>query len=93
MIEPSDAIGSIKPLDGEDGGQNLRLGDRGGIAGEQRLNVEGLLRLNDEMDEVARNIDARHFIDDLGHLRDDEAALVARRLHHRRRILGIGPRI
>ena len=90
VIEPADAIGCVDPLDGEHRRQDLRLGDRGGIAGEQRLDVEGLVRLDDEVHQVAGDIDARHLVDDLVHLRDDEAALEARRLDDRRRVFGIG---
>ena len=90
VIEPLDSVGRVDPLDGEHRRQDLRLGDRGRVAGEQRLDIEGLLRLDHEMYEVAGNVDAGQLVHDLGHLRDDEPALVAGRLHHRRRVLGVG---
>ncbi len=70
--------------------QNLGFGDGGGIAGEKRLNIEGLARLDDEMNLIAGNVDARHLVDDFLHLSDDEPALESRRLYDRRGVLGVG---
>ena len=61
-----------------------------GSRGEQRLDVERLAGVDHEMDAVPGNVDARHLVDDGIHLRDHDAALERRRLHHGRRVLGVG---
>ena len=53
----------------------------------------GLRTLDDEVHPVAGNIDARHPLDDLVDLRDDDAAAERRRLDDDRRVLGVGARI
>ncbi len=90
VIEPADAIGSIEALDREHRRENLSFGDGRGIAGEEWLDIEGLARRHHEMHLVAGNIDARHPVDDLLHLRDDQSTLEARRLDDRRRVFGVG---
>lgn len=93
VIEPAHAVGRIDALDGEHRRQDLGLGDGGGIAGEERLDIEGATGFDHEMHEVAGNVDAGHLVDDLRDLRHDEAVLVARRLDDGRSVLGIWPRI
>jgi hypothetical protein len=68
----------------------LRFSDRSRIARKQRLDIEGLFRLDDEMHLIARNVDAGQPVDDLSHLRHDDAALEGRRLNDRRRVFGVG---
>ena len=75
VIEPADAIGGIEALDREHCRENLSFGDGRGIAGEEWLDIEGLSHRHDEMHLVAGNIDARHLVDDLLHLGDDQASL------------------
>ena len=77
VVEALDAIGRIDALDRQHGRQDLRFGDGAGIAGEERLDEERLFRFDDEMDAVARDIDARHFVDDLVDLGDDDPVLEA----------------
>ena len=71
VVESLHPVTCIDALDGNHGGQDLRLGHRGGVACEERLHVERLLRLHDEMHEVPGNVDARHTVHDLRHLCDD----------------------
>ncbi len=93
VVQPLDAIGRVDALDRQHGGQDLAFGDRRGIAGEQRLDEERLVRLDDEMHPVGRDVDARHLVDDLVHLGDDDAVLEGGGLHDGRRVLGVRPGI
>ena len=90
VVEPPDAVGRVDALDRQHRRQDLGFGDGGGIAREQRLDVERLVRLDDEVHPVAGNVDARHLVDDLVHLGDDEAVLEGGRLDDGRRVLGVG---
>ena len=49
--------------------------------------------LDDEVDLVAGYVDARHLVDDLIHLGDDDARLEGGRLDDGGRVLGVGARI
>ncbi len=57
----------------------------------KRLHEEGLVRLDDELHLIAGNVDARHLLDDLVHLGDDDAVLERGRLDDGRCVLGIRP--
>ena len=65
------------------------FGDGGGIAREQRLDEERLVGLDDEVHPVAGDVDARHLVDDLVDLGDDDAVLEGGRLDDGRRVLGV----
>src|SRR4029077_18521995 len=88
--EAPHTVFAVDALDGHHGHQDLVLGDARRIAGEQRLDVEGLVRFDDEVDPVAGYVDARHLVDDLIHLGDDDARLEGGRLDDGGRVLGIG---
>lgn len=60
-----------------------------GSAREQRLDVERPPRLDDEMHAVARNVDARHLVDDAVDLRDHDAVLERGGFDDGRRVLGV----
>ena len=89
MIQPLHAIGRVDALDREHRGQDLSLGDGGGIAREQRLDEERLVGLDDEMHAVGRDVDARHLVDDLVDLGDHDTVLERGRLDDGRRVLGV----
>ena len=93
VVQPFDTIRRINALDRHHGHQDLRLGDLRRVAGEQRLDVERARGLDDEVDPVAWDVDARQLVDDLVHLRDDDALLEGRRLDHDRRILDVGTHV
>ena len=65
------------------------FGDGGRIAREQRLDEERLVRLDDEVHAIARDVDARHLVDDFVDLGDDDAVLEGGRLDDGRRVLGV----
>src|ERR1700690_1361740 len=58
VIQTLDLVGGVDSGDCQHRRKNLGLGDRGGITREQRLNIEGLVRLDDEMHAVPGNVDA-----------------------------------
>ncbi len=89
VVQSLYAVRRVDALDRQHGGEDLGLGDRAGIAGEQRLDIEGLASLHHEVDLVAGNVDARQAIDDAIHLGDDDAVLEAGGLDHGRRVFGV----
>ncbi len=87
------AVGLVDALQSHHRHQDLRLGDLGRVAGEQRLDVEGLRRLDHEVDAVARHVDARQLVDDLVDLRDDDALLEGGGLDYDGRVLDVRPHV
>ena len=68
--------------------QHLHVGDRRGIAREQRLQVHRVGCLDHKIDLVGRDVDARQFVDDL--LREHYSVGEGRRFDDGRSILGVG---
>ena len=60
------------------------------VAGEQRLDVEGLVGHHDEIDPARRDVHARQLVDDLVDLDDDDAVAEGGRLDQRRGVFGAG---
>ena len=58
VVEPLDPVFGVDALDRHHGHQHLDLGDLRRIAGEQRLDVVRLGRLDHEVDPVARHVNA-----------------------------------
>jgi hypothetical protein len=90
VVEPPHTVFAVDALDGHHGHQDLVLGDARRIAGEQRFDIEGLVRLDDEVDLVAGYVDAGHLVDELIHLGDHDARLEGGRLDDGGRVLGVG---
>ena len=93
VVQAADAVPRVDPLDRHHRDQDLRLGHRGRIAGEQRLDVERPVGRDDEIDPVAGDVDPGHRLDDRVDLRHHDAVLEGGRLHDGRRVLGVGPRV
>ncbi len=89
VVQALDAVRLVDALDREHRGEDLRFGDRGRIAREQRLDVERPAGLDDEMHAVARDVDARHLVDDPVDLRDHDAVLERGGLDDGRRVFGV----
>ena len=89
MIQPLDLVGRIDSCNRQHRDEDLRLGDGGGIAGEERFDIERLVGLDDEMHAIARNVDARHVFDDFVHLRDDHAVLEGGSFDHGRGVFRV----
>ncbi len=89
MIEPPDLVRFVNCRDGHHRHQDLVFPDLGRIAREQGLDRIGPRGRRDDIDPVARNVDARQALDGLVHLGDDDPTAKGRRLHERRRVLGI----
>src|SRR5580698_9893764 len=54
MVQPFDAVFCVNAFDRHHGGQDLRFGDTGRVASEQRFDIERLRRLDHEIHAVAR---------------------------------------
>ena len=93
VVQALDPVRLVEALDREHRGQDLRFGDRGRVAREQRLDIERPPRLDDEMHAVARNVDARHLVDDAVDLRDHDAVLERGGLDDGRRVLRVRARV
>ena len=78
VVQPPDAVLRVDALDREHAHEDVQFREARRIARKQRLDIEGFRGGRDEIHLVAGDVDARHGIDDLVHLGDDDA-LVERR--------------
>ena len=88
MVQVLDAVFGVNAFDGHHRRQHAGVGDLGGIASEQRLDVERPGRRDDEIDEIGGNVHARQLVHDLVDLDDDDPLAELGGLDDRRRILG-----
>ena len=92
MVQLLHSVALVDPADREHRLQNLDVADMAWIAREQRLHVKRPVGLHDHIDPTTRNVDARHLVDDLVHLRDDHSVAERGGLGDRRRVLGVRAR-
>ena len=91
VVEPPDFVAFVHRRDCHHGHQHLVVADFCRVTGEQRLDGIGPPHRHDGVDPAARHVNAREAIDDLVHLRDDDAAAKRRRLDQRRRLFSVRP--
>ena len=93
VVEPLDAVLGIDALDGHHRRQDHGFRDLRRVAGEQRLDVERLGGLHDEVDMVARHVHPGQRVHDLVDLCHPDALLEGRRLDDHRGVLGVRPHV
>ena len=92
MVERRHLMSFVHAADGDHRLENLDRPDQPRIAGEQRLECERPVGLDDEIDPVPGDVDSREFadVDDLVGLHEDHPVAKCGGLSDRRRVLGVG---
>jgi hypothetical protein len=93
VVERSNLMSLVDSADHQHADQDLQLVDLARVARKERLDREGLVGFDDDVDPRRRNVDARQLVHDLVDLDNDDSIVKRGRLDDHRRVLGIRARV